>query len=123
MEGRSLGRPEAKPGQRGGGAQGGSRLSLGSVGAEPGRLEAEPGQRGGGARAARGRALAAWGEEPGWCGAEPNRGRRVCGSVEGLRRGQAAGHDRVMPMLPAAAGLAPLPLPLRYRLRVLMGGS
>lgn len=47
----------------------------------------------------------------------------MCGSVEGRRRGQAAGHDRVMLMLPAAAGRAPLPLPLRYRLRVLMGGS
>lgn len=34
----------------------------------------------------------------------------------------AAGHDRVVPVLPAAAGRAPLPRPLRYRPRVLTGG-
>ena len=37
-------------------------------------------------------------------------------------RARAAGHDRVVPVLPAAAGRAPLPRPLRYRPRVLTGG-
>lgn len=82
---------------------GGSRLSPGCVGAEPGL-------RGGGVKVARG-------------GAERSRGRPVCGGVEGRRRGQAAGHDRVVPVLPAAAGRAPLPLSHRYRPHVLMGGG
>lgn len=54
--------------------------------------------------------------------------RRACGRREGgrwaraLALARAAGHDRVVPLLPAATGRAPLPRPLRYRPRVLPGG-
>lgn len=73
------------------------------------------GGAGGGASRGRGRGrtegdLAGGGEE----------GRRA---LERAReRVQAAGHDRVVPVLPAAAGRAPFPRPLRYRPCVLTGG-
>lgn len=63
-------------------------------------------------------------------GASPGRGLAAGDPArrggEGRReraRAQAAGHDRVVPVLPAAAGRAPLPRPLRYRPRVLTGGG
>lgn len=50
-------------------------------------------------------------------------GRRRGGEAEaGAGASAAAGHDRVVPVLPAAAGRAPLPRPLRYRPRVPAGG-
>lgn len=70
---------------------------------------AEPGWRGG----------AGSGAEP---GAGPSRGRPARRGGEKGRRARVAGHDRVVSVLPAAAGRAPFPRPLRYRPRVLKGG-
>lgn len=66
-------------------------------------------------------------------GAEPGAGRARGGAepreIRGLQRrgevdaGAAAGHDSFVPVLPAAAGRAPLPRPRRYWPRVLTGGS
>lgn len=53
-----------------------------------------------------------------WAGPGRGRGRAEggpAGCSEERRRARAAGHDRVVLVLPAAAGHAPLPRPLRYR--------
>lgn len=58
-------------------------------------------------------------EAEAWPGPWAGRGLRR------LRRARAGagGHDRFLPVLPAAAGRAPLPRPLRYRPRVLTAGG
>lgn len=80
------------------------------------------GEAGGAGEAGRGAGGAGRARERGGAGGRASGGRPARRDGEKGRRARAAGHDRVVSVLPAAAGRAPFPRPLRYRPRVLKGG-
>ena len=85
-------------------------------------VEAQRGHMSKAGEAGRGAGEAGWARGRGGSGGGASGGRLAHRGGKKGRRARAAGHDCVVSVLPAAAGRAPFPRPLRYRPRVLKGG-